>query len=221
MTVTIFLLKSLRSSALGLLGASALILVPHSVHSQGQPPETGLQNRYAQTEASSKTTGGDSGPGNVSRRKPGITEITASKEVTFEQSNNKAVFVGDVVVRDPQFILTCQRLTAYLRRSETTEESRAGQQGESGLERAIAEGNVVIIQEKVDAEGKPRRYEGRGQKVVYVTATDQITLSGSPSVREGVNLHVATDPSTVMTITASELTTSGPSKTIIAPSKDD
>ncbi len=217
--MTIFLVNSLRNSALGM----ALILLPISVHSQGIISETAAVSRYAQTDTSKvppKTRSKQSTFGDTSQRKPGVTEISSSQEVTFAQSENKAVFVGDVVVRDPQFVLTCQKLTAYLRGSEVSEESQAGKGG-GGLERAIAEGNVVIIQDKVDADGKTTRYEGRGQRVVYETATDEVTLSGSPSVREGINLHIATDPSTVMKITTSEMITSGPSKTIIAPSKDD
>ena len=212
-------MKSLRNSVLGM----ALILFPLSVHSQGVTSDSAAVRRDAQTSSpngSSKTRGEESRFSDNSKRKGSVTEITSSQEVTFEQSENKAVFVGNVIVRDPQFTLSCQKLTAYLRGGEVAGESQAGD-GTSGLERAVAEGNVVIIQDKVGADGKTTRYEGRGQKVVYEAASDQVTLSGSPSVREGINLHVATDPSTVMKITASEMMTSGPSKTIIAPSKND
>ena len=197
----------------------ALILLPISVHSQGIDSEPAA-SRYAQTaspRAPSKAREASASFMDTSQRKKGVTEVSASQEVNFEQSENKAVFVGDVVVRDPQFILTCKKLTAYLRSSQSQE----GQEGGGGLERAIAEGDVVIIQDKVDADGKTTRYEGRGQKVVYETATDEVTLSGSPSVREGINIHIATDPSTIMKITSSKMMTFGPSKTIIAPSKDD
>ncbi len=201
----------------------ALILLPLSVHSQGIISEPATVSRYAQTETqrvpSKARNRGDTFK-DSSQRKQGVTEITANQEVKFEQSENKAVFVGNVVVRDPQFLLRCQRLTAYLRGSDASEESQA-EEGAGGLKRAIAEGDVVIVQDKVDSDGKTTRYEGRGQRVVYETATDEVTLSGSPSVREGINIHVATDPSTVMKITANEMITSGPSKTIIAPSRDD
>ena len=213
--MTIFLVNSLRNSIVGL----ALILLPISASSQGIDSESAAVRRYAQTAnpgVPSKAREKSASFMDTSQRKKGITEITASEEVNFEQSENKAVFVGDVVVRDPQFSLTCKKLTAYLRSSQSQEGEGGG-----GLERAIAEGDVVIVQDKVDADGKTTRYEGRGQKVVYETATDEVTLSGSPSVREGINIHIATDPSTTMKITSNKLITFGPSKTIIAPSKDD
>jgi hypothetical protein len=48
-----------------------------------------------------------------------VTEITAI-EATFDQKSNIAVFVKDVVVKDPQFNVECDKLTAYLKKDETS-----------------------------------------------------------------------------------------------------
>jgi len=42
------------------------------------------------------------------------TEITANKEATFDNAANVAEFTGNVIVRDPQFTLNCDRLKVTL-----------------------------------------------------------------------------------------------------------
>lgn len=51
--------------------------------------------------------------------KPGtkVTEITAM-EATFDQKSNIGVFIKDVVVKDPQFNVECDKLTAYLKKED-------------------------------------------------------------------------------------------------------
>lgn len=52
------------------------------------------------------------------KKKPkGQTEIT-SLEVTFDQNGPVAVFLGEVVVKDPEFTVNCDRLTAYLKKNK-------------------------------------------------------------------------------------------------------
>jgi hypothetical protein len=51
------------------------------------------------------------------QKPPNVTEITAI-EATFDQKSNIAVFVKDVVVKDPQFNVECDKLTAYLKKEE-------------------------------------------------------------------------------------------------------
>src|SRR6187402_1156609 len=49
-------------------------------------------------------------------KKPkGQTEIT-SLEATFDQKTREAVFLGNVIVKDPEFDLKCDRLTAFLKK---------------------------------------------------------------------------------------------------------
>lgn len=148
------------------------------------------------------------------------TEITASKETTFDEKTRKAVFVGDVSVKDAQFHLTCEKLTAYLRRDS----SRRGAGGSGpdtggGLERAVAEGGVVIVQEKVDDKGEVTRYVGKARKAEYDASTGNVTLSGWPQIQQGINTQVATEEGTVMILNQKgALQTRGASKTVISDS---
>ena len=85
------------------------------------------------------------------------------------------------------------------------------------LEKAIAEGNVGLVRDRVDPNGgPPTRAVGRADKAVYIAATGDVELTGTPRVQEGLNMHVATSPDTVMIINQnSQLTTHGPSRTEI------
>ena len=137
-------------------------------------------------------------------RAPGAkTEITAQKEATFDEKKNTAVFVGSVRVSDPSFLLASDRLTVTLSADR------------SGIERAVAEGNVVIVQRtKDDQENKGA--VGRAQRAEYVPATGRATLSGSPQIQQGINRHIATSPGTRMILYRDgRASTVGPSRTVI------
>src|SRR5205814_9623910 len=51
------------------------------------------------------------------KKEKGPTEIDAL-EATFDQRANEAVFIGDVVVIDPEFNVKCDKLTAHLKGAE-------------------------------------------------------------------------------------------------------
>lgn len=159
-----------------------------------------------------------------------VTEITATKEASFDNAKHVAVFIGDVRVKDPQFLLTCQKLTAYLKKASISENGNARPAASpkpaaspapngGGLEKAIAEGNVVIVQEKPSEDGKKTtRYVGRADRAEYDAVGGEMRLIGSPQVQEGINLHLGTDPSTVMIMHRDGRTmrTEGPSRTLIS-----
>jgi lipopolysaccharide export system protein LptA len=180
-------------------------------------------------------------------KKPkGQTEIT-SLEATFDQRGAEgpvAVFLREVVVKDPEFTVNCDRLTAYLKKGKNGTERPAANPAPAnpapanpppasplpgklpdepkggGLERAIAEadpGNVVIItQDKVESDGSITKNIGKGRKVTYDAATGNIVLTGMPNIQQGINLFVATDESTVMTLNRNgHVTFAGPTKTIL------
>ncbi len=150
------------------------------------------------------------------------TEITASKETTFDEKTRKAVFLGDVTVKDSQFNLTCEKLTAHLRRGDSKSGDEAPKPAEGGgLERAIAEGGVVIVQEKVDDKGRATRYVGKAEKAEYDAASGNVTLTGWPQIQQGINTQVATERGTVMILNkVGALKTIGPSKTVISDSSE-
>lgn len=136
---------------------------------------------------------------------PTTTEIYAD-EAFFDSTKNMGVFSGRVKVTDPRFNLQSDKLTVFISKGQT-----------QGLERAIAEGSVGLVRDRLDPNGgPPTRAIGRADKAVYTAATGDIELKGTPRVQEGPNMHVATSPDTVMIINQnSQLTTHGPSRTEI------
>jgi lipopolysaccharide transport protein LptA len=133
------------------------------------------------------------------------TEIYAD-EAFFDSTKNMGIFSGRVKVVDPRFNLQSDKLTVFITKGEN-----------QGLERAIAEGNVGLVRERPDANGgAPTRAVGRADKATYTASTGDVELRGTPRVQEGLNMHVATSPDTVMIINQnSQLTTHGPSRTEI------
>src|SRR6058998_3205971 len=136
---------------------------------------------------------------------PTTTEIYAD-EAFFDSTKNMGIFSGRVKVTDPRFNLQSDKLTVFITKGQN-----------QGLEKAIAEGNVGLVRDRPDPSGgPPTRAVGRADKAVYTAATGDVELTGTPRVQEGLNMHLATSPDTVMIINQnSQLTTHGPSRTEI------
>lgn len=136
---------------------------------------------------------------------PSTTEIYAD-EAFFDSTKNMGIFSGQVKVADPRFNLQADKLTVFITKGQN-----------QGLEKAVAEGNVGLVRDRPDPNGgAPTRAVGRADKAIYTAATGDIELSGTPRVQEGLNMHVATSPDTVMIINQnSQLRTHGPSRTEI------
>lgn len=66
------------------------------------------------TSATHISPGTPGTPDPTDKKTKGPTEITAL-EATFDQRANVAVFIGSVVVKDPEFNVVCDKLTAYLK----------------------------------------------------------------------------------------------------------
>lgn len=133
------------------------------------------------------------------------TEITANDEATFDNDKNTAEFKGRVVVKDPQFTLTCDRLVVNLGKER------------KGIEEAEAIGNVVIIQElPADKKDTPKAI-GRAGAVTYKPDSGEMVMRDFPSIQQGINNHVATEASTVMVLRGNgqSRTFGGGSKTLI------
>jgi len=169
------------------------------------------------------------------------TEITAQDETTFDEKSHMAVFIGKVVVIDPQFHLTCDKLTAYLKSGSQKHEAAAtphptpsksrkpagkGDKGEKadsgassggGLDHAIAVGNVLVTQEKKDpSTGEVTHYLGKGTKGDYDANTGDMKLTGWPEMEQGLNKQVATTEGTIMIMNREGgVKTFGPSKSVI------
>lgn len=181
---------------------------------------------------------------------PGQTEIT-SEEGAFDQKTHQAIFTIKVFVRNPDFTLSCDKLTAYMKHDE--EKSKpggatpalgapaaparlgppiveanganvtgkpakgdAGSGPAGGLDRAIAESNVEIIQDKVADDGSISHNVGHGKKAIYESSTGNVTLYGMPDVQQGINSCVALDEKTIIILNRDgHMTTIGPTKNII------
>src|SRR5262249_16332256 len=142
---------------------------------------------------------------------PTTTEIY-SDEAFFDSTKNMGIFSGRVKVVDPRFNLQSDKLTVFITKGQN-----------QSLERAIAEGNVGLIRDRPDANGgPPTRAVGRADKATYTATTGDVELAGTPRVQEGPNLHGATSPDTVMSISQnSKLRTHGPSRTEIIQQPND
>ncbi len=92
----------------------------------------------------------------------------------------------------------------------------AGLSGGGGIDHALAEGHVVILQKK--AATKPGEEEkvsiGRGESGTFDNKSGDMVLRGWPSLEQNGSSLIATSAGTVMTIHRdSSLDTKGPSKT--------
>lgn len=186
-------------------------------------PAAAVEGSGAETVKPPKSkTPGQMGPA-------GQTEIS-SEELTFDQKTHTGIFKINVHVKNPDFTLTSDKLTAImkaqkgatpslgsvkasppvlstengstqLKASGSKPASASGQKDNGGgLERAIAEGNVVITRESLESDGTVSRNVGRGRKAVYEAATGDLVLTGRPEADQGINTIVATSEETVMTM---------------------
>jgi lipopolysaccharide transport protein LptA len=180
--------------------ASLLALLPPAF---AQDPSPTPAPAMDQMESDSKKgTGFFSHMGD--RPKGARTEITAAKQATFDNEKSLAEFEGEVVVRDPQFTLTCDRLIVRLDKDR------------KGIETAEARGNVIVVQESANAKTPRDKAVGRAGLMIYKPSTGEVTLREWPSIQQGINQQVATEAGTVMFLRASgESKTVGGSKTVI------
>ena len=171
----------------------------------GKPPK---KREKAVAEKAHKSSGDKlSAPAatGLQSNEPTTTEIYAD-EAFFDSTKNMGIFSGRVKVTDPRFSLQSDKLTVFITKGQS-----------QGLEKAVAEGHVGLVRDRPDPNGgKPTRAVGRADKAVYTAATGDVELTGTPRVQEGMNMHVATSPDTVMIINQNnQLTTHGPSRTEI------
>jgi len=172
--------------------------------SASAPPKK--QEKPATKKEEKSSTNKLFGGGNaLQSNEPTTTEIYAD-EAYFDSNKSMGIFSGRVKVTDPRFNLQSDKLTVFISKGEN-----------QGLERAIAEGNVGLVRDRPDPSGgPPTRAIGRADKAIYTASTGDVELMGTPRVQEGPNMHVATNPDTVMIINQnSQLTTHGPSRTEI------
>jgi hypothetical protein len=183
--------------------------------------------------ASKKQKGTAAAAGGKDEQK-GPTEITAKQEAQFDTSTHSGVFLGDVKVVDPQFTMTCDKLTVHLNKD----------QDGGGLHDAIGEGNVMIAHlnqpkaapspgaspqgsatpvaqsspgaQASPSPGQPVLSTGRAERAFYQGSDGSVTLTGWPQVTQGENTQVATDPDVKMILFKDgRMKTFGSTRTVI------
>ena len=143
-------------------------------------------------------------PGTGERPKYSRTIIDSDDGATFENATSTAEFTGHVVVNDPQFNLTCDKLHVILGPNR------------KGLSKVIATGSVVITQEKTNDRGEVVKSIGKCGKATYDAATGDVTMEEWPQIQQGINNQVATQENTVMILNAKGRSrTIGGSRTMI------
>lgn len=176
--------------------------VPANSSEPPKKPEKAVAGKEDKSSTNSLSAPAATG---LQSNEPTTTEIYAD-EVFFDSAKNIGIFSGRVKVTDPRFSLQSNKLTVFITKGQN-----------QGLEKAIAEGDVGLVRDRSDPNGgPPTRAVGRADKAVYTAATGDVELTGTPRVQQGMNMHVATSPDTVMIINQNnQLTTHGPSRTEI------
>ena len=183
---------------MGILAAGQLALL----HAQDTGP-IGPIGPVAGTP-SGPTTGIFGMAGNEERPKNARTIIDSDDGANFENASNSADFIGHVIVRDPQFDLTCEKLHVVLRPDRR------------GLQQVIATGSVIVTQQKKNERGDLVKSVGKCGKATYDPATGDVTLEGWPQIQQGINNQVATQGTTVMILNSKGRSrTIGASRTMI------
>lgn len=132
------------------------------------------------------------------------TVIDAQDGAWFDDTTNTVEFFGKVVVHDPQFTLTCDRLNVVMNKNR------------QGVQLVTATGNVNIEQQGANDSGEKVMSSGKAGVAVYEPATGDITLKLWPQVRQGKNFQVATDENTIMVLNSKgTFRTKGQTRTMI------
>ena len=143
-------------------------------------------------------------PGSGERPKNSRTVIESTDGATFDNASNTAEFTGHVIVHDPQFDLSCDKLHVIISPDR------------KGLSKVIATGTVIITQEKKNDRGDLIKSIGKCGKVTYDAATGDATLEDWPQIQQGINNQIATQQSTIMILNAKGRSrTIGGSRTMI------
>ena len=137
-------MKTAAALVLLISAITATQLCAQAAHS---PAESGKPANKPEKTATKKEekSGADNflGPANaVNPNEPTTTEIY-SDEAFFDSNKSTGVFSGRVKVTDPRFNLQSDKLTVYITKGES-----------QGLERAIAEGNVAVVRDRPDPNGR-------------------------------------------------------------------
>ena len=137
-------------------------------------------------------------------------EIVCDGGVTFDSKANLVVFEKNVVVNHPQFDLVCDKLIIFLKKNPV--------EGESGMEKAIATGKRVTVQQ-TDVKGDVQI--GQARKVTFKGGSGDVILQDWPQAQDANKLVQAKEQGTIIILNQSgKMKVDGPSSTkILLPAK--
>jgi lipopolysaccharide export system protein LptA len=113
--------RRLRTSCVGVALSIAVAAASHAQLLPGPGPRAQVRGSATPAPERSLFSGDKVEPDKKAeppeKKEKGPTEIVAL-EATFDQKAHVAVFIGEVVVTDPEFNVLCDKLTAYLKHDE-------------------------------------------------------------------------------------------------------
>ncbi|MBX9742007.1 MAG: LptA/OstA family protein [Chthoniobacterales bacterium] len=120
------------------------------------------------------------------RPKNARTIIDNDDGAWFDDATSSLEFKGNVVVRDPQFQLFCDRLYVVMNPNR------------KGLQKIVAIGHAIIEQDNINDQGELIKTIARAGEATYEPATGNMTLKQQPEIQQGMNCQVATEEKTIM-----------------------
>jgi lipopolysaccharide export system protein LptA len=108
------------------------------------------------------------------KEKVTATEVTSSREASFDEKARKAIFEGDVKVVDPEFNMTSDRLTVFLKRSAV---EKGGGPGNGAKAKNAKEGEEAKAEKASD--GAKEAPAGNGPPKKDAGAIDRAIAEGS------------------------------------------
>ena len=145
--------------------------------------------------------------GNKPRPKNARTIIDAEDGAWFDDLSNTVEFTGKVIVHDPQFTMSCDKLRVVMNKNR------------QGLQQVLASGKVTIEQENINEQGAPVKSTAKAGEVLYEPLTGDMTLKKWPQVQQGINYQVATEEGTIMILNSKGTSrTIGGSRTMVMDS---
>jgi len=186
--------------------AIIFVFVCGALFAQEKPKKSKAEEKSSPTpEETSGEKKKSSGGFDLTHPTEAVTTEIFADEAFFDSANNIGKFNGHVKVNDPRFAMQSDKLTAYISKEN------------KGLEKAVADSHVAVVRDRPDPNGgPPQRTIGLSDNAIYTTNDGIVQLTGNPRVQQGVNMHIATSPDTVMILNQEgQLTTHGPSRTEI------
>lgn len=147
------------------------------------------------------------------RPKNARTIIDNDDGAWFDDATSSLEFKGNVVVRDPQFKLFCDKLYVVMNpnrqgvqkivataipKNSFANSTSTNSVSSNNILSAASTGYVTLEQENTNDQGEFVKTIARAGEVTYEPATGNLTLKQKPEIQQGANCQVATEDSTIM-----------------------